>query len=639
MRNTSEASRSAYGRLTSAIASLSAPSGSSNPGRSDSWNSDSVVERLLVNALIVGGIAGIFMLDVFRPLGFVVWMLYLLPLWLSVRLAQRRPSSVGLVGLTSVILVVAGFWLEPSGKSPWTSSANRATGIIVIGLNTVLLQRLMRQRETILRNEEELRDFVEGASVGLHWVGLDGTILWANQAALNLLGYAAEEYIEHSIREFHADLDIADDLVQRLGKGETLYNYEARLRCKSGVIRHVSIAANASWRGKRFSHSRCFIRDISAQKEAEVLHARLAAIVTHSGDAIVSFAPDGVIDTWNKAAERLLWWTEMESIGRPESMFVPDDRLPESRELIRTVLLGQPVREFDTQRKRKNGSLVDVSITMSPVLVENRLLSICEIIHDNTKRKRNERALREANKELEAFSYSVSHDLRAPLRSINGFAKILAEDFGPSLPPEAKRHLHVIQKGAGRMGELIDDLLEFSRLSRSALDRQAVDVERVIREVWGELRRQDQVQSAELVVGDLPKCLADRKLIKQVWVNLLSNALKYSRPRREPRIEIGWRDDEQQPGNVVYWIRDNGVGFDQQYVSKLFGVFQRLHRTEDFEGTGVGLALVHRIVQRHGGRVWAEGRLEEGATFYFTLERIYELDGANQHLGLVGRGQ
>ncbi len=375
MNNTSEASRSAYRRLTSAIASLAAPSGASNPARNDTWNSGSTVERLLVNALIVGGVAGIFMLDVFTPLGFVVWMLYLLPLWLSVRLSQLRPSSVWWVGAASVILVVAGFWLAPSGIFPWISVANRATGIIVIGLNTVLLQRLIRQRETILRNEEELRDFIEGASVGLHWVGPDGTILWANQADLDLLGYSADEYIGHSIREFHADLNVAEDLVQRLVRGETLNNYEARLRSKSGAIRHVSIASDTSWRDGRFSHSRCFIRDISAQKNAVVLQARLAAIVTHSESAIVSFAPDGVIETWNKAAERLLGWMEMESIGRPKWMSVPDDRISESRELIRTVLLGQPVRQFDTQRKRRNGSLVDVSITMSPVLVDNRLLS------------------------------------------------------------------------------------------------------------------------------------------------------------------------------------------------------------------------------------------------------------------------
>jgi light-regulated signal transduction histidine kinase (bacteriophytochrome) len=266
------------------------------------------------------------------------------------------------------------------------------------------------------------------------------------------------------------------------------------------------------------------------------------------------------------------------------------------------------------------------------------ILGISSIARDITERKQAERALREVNKELEAFSYSVSHDLRAPLRSINGFAKMLVEDFGPSLPQEAQRCLNVIQKGASRMGELIDDLLEFSRLSRSALDREVVDIRRVIREAWLELRRQDPDRSVEMIVGDLPKCLADRRLVKQVWVNLLSNAWKYSQPRPEARIEIGWNEDEQQPGNVVYWIRDNGVGFDQQYAGKLFGVFQRLHRAEDFEGTGVGLALVHRIVQRHGGRVWAEGRLDEGATFYFTLEKIHEQDGAGQHLGLVSRG-
>jgi light-regulated signal transduction histidine kinase (bacteriophytochrome) len=268
------------------------------------------------------------------------------------------------------------------------------------------------------------------------------------------------------------------------------------------------------------------------------------------------------------------------------------------------------------------------------------ILGVSSIVHDITEHKRNVRALREANKELEAFSYSVSHDLRAPLRSINGFAKVLVEDFGPSLPQEARRFLSVIQRSAGRMGELIDDLLEFSRLSRSTLDRRVVDVKRVIREVWLELRRQDPDRQAVLIMDDVPKCLADRRLIKQVWVNLISNALKYSRPREESRIEIGWHADEQQPGNNVYWIRDNGVGFDQRYVKKLFGVFQRLHRAEDFEGTGVGLALVHRIVQRHGGRVWAEGRLNEGATFYFTLEKVYEHehDSTGQHLGLVGRG-
>jgi PAS domain S-box-containing protein len=624
MNQASDSARSVSRKLTSAIEALSTPrhdSGTRNPARVPDWSKDSALRRIVLIVLLVGGTAGIFVLDVLTPLGFVSWALYLVPVWMAAYLPDSRPSPVLMTGSAGALLIVVGFWLSPPGVSPWLGAANRTLGIIVIGLSTILLRQVVVQRGVIRRNEQELRDFVEGASVGLHWIGADGTILWANQAELNLLGYAPDEYIGRSIREFHVDTGVIEDSLQRLMRGDTLYNYEARLRCKDGSIRHVSIVSNASWRGGRFSHARSFTRDITAQKEAEQLQAQLAAIVTHSEDAIVSFTPDGTVLTWNKGAERLLGWTEPEALGRSNRMYVPEDRLSDCRELIESVLQGRPVRNLETQRKRLNGSVVDVSVTMSPVLVDNRLVSVCEILHDVTERKQAQENLQAANKELESFSYSVSHDLRAPLRSIDGFAKVLVEDFGPLLPAEARRYAHIIQKNARRMGELIDDLLEFSRLSRSTLTRQTVDVTQVVREVWLELRRLDHEHPAELIVNDVPKCLADRRLLKQVWANLLSNALKYSRPRQESRIEIGWYEDEQQPDSVVYWIRDNGVGFDQQYVHKLFSVFQRLHRAEEFEGTGVGLALVNRIIQRHGGRVWAEGRLNKGATFYFTVKR------------------
>jgi PAS domain S-box-containing protein len=642
MTKMSQPARSVYGRLTSAIERLRRVEGipeepSATPFSAGYYRS--IVWRLSLLIFIVGSTIGVFVLDVLIPLGSAIWVLYLLPLWMTAYYPTER-SSLLLLWTSGTIgaLIVAGFWMAPLGISPWLAAANRTLMIAMIGLTTVLLRRLIIQNEVMGRNEAELRDFVEGASVGLHWVGPDGTILWANQAELNLLGYAPDEYVGHSIREFHVDAGVVEDILRQLLSGETLYNYEARLRCKDGRIRHVSVASNASWRGGRFSHSRCFTRDITPQKEAEQWQARLAAIVTQSEDAIISFTPDGTIETWNKGAERLLGWTEAEAFGCSKWMFVPSDHVLESRELVEAVIQGQSVRYAETQRKRKDGSLVDVSITMSPVLVNNRLVSVCEILHDMTERKEAEERMIAANKELESFSYSVSHDLRAPLRSIDGFAKVLVEDFGPTLPAEARRYLNIIQKGAGRMGNLIDDLLEFSRLSRSALNRQTVDTKRVVREVWLELRRINPERSAELIMDEVPTCIADRRLIKQVWVNLLSNALKYSHLRQESRIEIGWHQDEQQPHHVVYWIRDNGVGFDQQYVHKLFGVFQRLHRAEDFEGTGVGLALVHRIIMRHGGRVWAEGRVNEGATFYFTLEGIYEHDDAGQHLGLVSRG-
>ncbi|HEX4350814.1 MAG TPA: PAS domain S-box protein [Verrucomicrobiae bacterium] len=225
--------------------------------------------------------------------------------------------------------------------------------------------------------------------------------------------------------------------------------------------------------------------------------------------------------------------------------------------------------------------------------------------------------LEAANKELEAFSYSVSHDLRAPLRAINGFAAIVLEEFGPQLPPEARRYLDRVCSGGKRMGELIDDLLSFSRLSRQPLNRQRVDTARVVQEALAEAKSIGTNRPVETHIGDLPPCMGDPALVKQVWVNLLSNALKYSRDRAPAIVEAGC---EQIDGKTVYFVRDNGVGFDMQYAGKLFGVFQRLHRSDEFEGTGVGLAIVQRIVHRHGGRVWAAAELDRGATFYFTLE-------------------
>jgi signal transduction histidine kinase len=227
--------------------------------------------------------------------------------------------------------------------------------------------------------------------------------------------------------------------------------------------------------------------------------------------------------------------------------------------------------------------------------------------------------LEAANRELEAFSYSVSHDLRAPLRAVNGFAGMVMEKFAPQLPPEASRYLERIRQGGLRMGLLIDDLLEFSRLSRKALNRRTVDLANVVESVLEELGPQRAGRQIELKVGLLPPCQGDAALLKQVWINLISNAIKYTRGREPAVIEIGCTSDQ---GEQVYSVRDNGSGFDMQYVHKLFGVFQRLHRADEFEGTGVGLAIVQRIVLRHGGRVWAEAKPGKGAIFRFTLEAV-----------------
>jgi PAS domain S-box-containing protein len=225
--------------------------------------------------------------------------------------------------------------------------------------------------------------------------------------------------------------------------------------------------------------------------------------------------------------------------------------------------------------------------------------------------------LESANKELEAFSYSVSHDLRSPLRAMNGFSEAVLEDYGPQLPEEGQRLLRTIRQNAQKMSHLIDDLLAFSRLSRAKLEKRRVPTEPLVRSVLDDLAMDRQNREVEIEIGALPESYGDPALLRQVWVNLLSNALKYSRQRAPAQIEIGGSVTDGTPG---FYVRDNGTGFDPRYAHKLFGVFQRLHRAEDFEGTGVGLAIVQRIVHRHGGRVSAEAAVDKGATFSFTLE-------------------
>ena len=224
--------------------------------------------------------------------------------------------------------------------------------------------------------------------------------------------------------------------------------------------------------------------------------------------------------------------------------------------------------------------------------------------------------LSDANKELEAFSYSISHDLRAPLRAVNGFANILMEDYAASLPAEVQRHLGTIRDGTVKMEQLIEALLTFSRLSRQPLTKRRVSLANLIRQVLDELKPEQEDRRVNIYIADLPDCEADPLLLKQVFINLLGNALKYSQQREIATIEVGVQNGS---GPCVYYVKDNGVGFDMEYANKLFGVFQRLHSANEFEGTGVGLAIVQRIISRHGGRIWAESSVDQGATFYFTL--------------------
>ena len=244
------------------------------------------------------------------------------------------------------------------------------------------------------------------------------------------------------------------------------------------------------------------------------------------------------------------------------------------------------------------------------------LLRDRELAEANQNLRKTHEELKSALRELDGFSYSVSHDLRSPLRAIEGFSRILEEEHSASLDEEGRRLLNIIRDGGAKMGRLIDGLLSFSRLGKQPLALAAVDMDLLVSEVVADLRLREQQPPNLVILQALPSADGDRALLRQVWVNLLSNAAKYSATRKQPRIEVaGTRESTE----TIYSVADNGVGFDMQYAGKLFGVFQRLHAEDEFPGTGVGLSFVQRIVSRHGGRVWAEGAIDKGATFFFAL--------------------
>jgi len=359
-----------------------------------------------------------------------------------------------------------------------------------------------------------------------------------------------------------------------------------------------------------------FLRTVVAErKRAE---EELSRFFTVSLDLFCIAGFDGYFKRLNPAWERTLGFTPVELLARPYLEFVhPDDRESTLAE-ARKISAGADTISFENRYRCKDGSYRWLLWKSTPVAGQHLVYAAAR---DITERKKQEASVQEinaqleaANKELEAFTYSVSHDLRAPLRHIDGFARILREDYGPQLDATAQHYLDRVQQGAGQMGQLIEDLLAFSRAARQEVRRQSVSLQRLVEDVQQALDTGGR--SIDWRIGRLPSAPCDPVLMKQVFLNLLANAVKFTRPRQPAVIEVG---AEQQNGEQVVFVRDNGVGFPMKYADKLFGVFQRLHRQEDFEGTGVGLAIVQRILHKHGGRVWAEAELDQGATFYFTL--------------------
>ncbi|MGA2748540.1 MAG: PAS domain S-box protein [Verrucomicrobiota bacterium] len=500
--------------------------------------------------------------------------------------------------------------------------------------------------QAIRASEVSYQRLFEAAKDGILILDADtGRINDVNPFLIELLGFSHSEMIGKTVGELSPFKDIESNklMLERLQKDGYVRYENLPLKTRDGRKIAVEFVSNVYQAGEK-RVIQCNVRDITERKRTE---DELKASFKEIGDlksaldehAIVAVTdPQGKITYVNDKFCAISKYSREELLGQDHRILNSGYHSKEfMRDLWTTIIQGR-VWHGEIKNKAKDGSFYWVDATIVPFLNDQgKPRQYVAIRTDITERKAAEEKisrlnteleqrvvertaqLQTVNNELEAFSYSVSHDLRAPLRHVLGFAELLQKDAGPSLSGKSLCHLTTISQAAKRMGSLIDDLLALSHVGRAELHKAQVNLDELVLETLGDFQVDSKERNIVWEIHPLPAVYADRALLRLVLVNLISNAVKFTGTRAEAKIEIGCAPEGD--GETVIFIRDNGAGFDPQYAGKLFGAFQRLHTQQQFEGTGIGLANVQRIIHRHGGRAWAEGVVDRGATFYFSIPK------------------
>jgi PAS domain S-box-containing protein len=479
-------------------------------------------------------------------------------------------------------------------------------------------------QEKLLLRTKQMTSFLENVSVGLHSVAPDGKILWANRSELNLLGYSEAEYVGRDIAEFHADQDAIADILGRLRRHEPIRGYEARLKHRDGSVRNVLIDSTALWDKDRFVNTYCVTRDITEQKQTAELRAGLAAIVDSTDDAVIGMNLDGIIRSWNKGAETTFGYGAAEAIGQHITLVIPEDRYAEEEEVLSKMRRGERVRHFETVRRRKNGDLIDISLSVSPIRDEQgRIVGASKIARDITERKRMEAELREASRRKDEFIATLAHELRNPLAPLMSGLQILRMPQAESIRSET---LDRMERQTMQLVHLIDDLLDVSRISsgKLVLQRTRLSIRDVINSAVEIALPNAKAKNQEISVmlpGEQIYVDADETRLCQLLSNLLNNAVKYSPCGQAIRLIAA-----RQNSDLTLTVEDNGVGIPSDYLEKIFEPFSQVPSSQIVNsGLGIGLSLVKRLAELHGGsvRVHSAGP-DRGSRFIVRLPVIVD---------------